>query len=245
MDKNHIEIREHIVTLNNKLDININRIDTKTDSMIAEYQESIDTKIYESEEKLNATIDVDDEKLNSRNEDLLSVVKENSNRSIISEILGNEEFSFDESHTSFDNDDDYYDREYDDCDTYNDDVTDMDDFEIFDIICDSENSFSFETIHEESRCDELDSFPEILDVTDEISERLSVESNSMGKHTVRDGYPMTAIQCKKREEFFERIINAKDVATTVAECDKMLPRMLWDPGVIIIINNDGNSFCDR
>ena len=166
------------------------------------------------------------------------------------EILDDEQDSLEESYISFDSDNDdnnscnSYDSDFDDSEIYDDNLTDMDDLEIFDIICECEDSFSFEYTYIYDNCfvnDDSLSETEVLDVTDEITNSLHLNGKSLRKHTVHNVKSTTAIQCRKCGEMSAKILLDKDLVANVVGNDEKLPRMLWDPGVTLINNNGIDS----
>ena len=197
-------------------------------------------KIRENEEGFGFMNNVLDEKLNKNTGEFFTAMGED-----FSEILDDEEDSLKESYISFDKDNDdndsydSYDSDFDDSEIYDDNLTDMDDLEIFDIICECEDSFSFEYTHIYDNCfvndDSLNwNEQEVSDVTDEISVSLYQEGNSLKKHTVCSASSTTAIHRRMWKDMSKDMSLAKDLMANVVESEQKLPRMLWDPGVIII-----------
>ena len=231
-------VSQQVTTFNDNQNTNI---DSLREELKSEFRETIDTRIRETEERSGFSINVVDEKVNTTRGESFTVMEED-----FSEILDDELNSFEENCISFDKDNDdndsydSYDSDFDDSEIYDDNLTDMDDLEIFDIICECEDSFSFEYTYIYDNCfvsDDSLNENGVLDVTDELSDSLYLEGNSLKKHTVCNASSTTAIQCRKCGDMSAKILLDKDLMANVVGNDEELPRMLWDPGVDIINDN--------
>ena len=261
MDKNHNEnierfrsLSEEIRNINNSMkqfminmkntDKRLDDRDVMSDNELKFFREESNQiksdKIRENEEGFGFMNNVLDEKLNKNTGELFTAMGED-----FSEILDDDQDSLEESYISFDKDNDdndsydSYDSDFDDSEIFDDNLTDMDDLEIFDIICECEDSFSFEYTHIYDNCfvndDSLNwNEQEVSDVTDEISVSLYQEGNSLKKHTVCSASSTMAIHRRMWKDMSKDMSLAKDLMANVVESEQKLPRMLWDPGVIII-----------